>query len=254
MTNTAIILLFGFIAAFAEILGAAIVLLRQRWPRKTQEYLVALGAGFILALVFSELIPRSFESVGEIAAIFIILGYAMLHLFEHTIVGHLHFGEETHHDIMVSKIASLSAYAGLFVHAFFDGFSISVGIQFNYFVGLLIFIAVLLHKVPEGMTIASIMLAARHTRRFGLWASIGLGIATMIGAGMIFVFTNVDARITGFAFAISAGAGAYVGATDLVPEINKSENRFAPFIVLLGMLLFYGTLRILELWTGAPAH
>ncbi|MGD0339684.1 MAG: ZIP family metal transporter [Bacteroidota bacterium] len=254
MTDITIILFFGFIAAFAEIIGAAIVLLRQRWPRKFQEYLLALGAGFILALVFSELIPRSFDAIGAIAAVFIILGYAVIHLFEHTIVGHLHFGEETHHDVMVSKIASLSAYAGLFVHAFFDGLSISVGMHFNYLVGLLIFIAVLLHKIPEGMTIASIMLSADHTKKFRLWASYSLGAATMLGACMIFILTNVDVRITGIAFAFSAGTGAYVGATDLVPEINKSENRLAPIIVLIGMLLFYGTLRGLEIVAGIHTH
>jgi len=254
MDTILVILLFGLIAAIAEVAGAAIVLLQRRWPRKLQEYLIALGAGFILALVFSELIPESFKAVGEMAAVFIILGYAAIHLFEHTIVGHLHFGEETHHDVMVSKVASLSAYAGLFVHAFFDGFSISVGMHYDFFVGLLIFIAILLHKVPEGMTIASIMLSARYTKIFGLRASIGLGIATLLGACMIFVFTNVDARITGIAFAISAGTGAYVGATDLVPEINKSENRLAPLIVLLGMLLFYGTLRALEFLGGVHSH
>lgn len=254
MSNIAIILLFGFIAASAEIIGSALVLLRRRWPRSLQEYLIALGAGFILALVFSELIPRSFEAIGEIAAVFIILGYAAIHLFEHTIVGHLHFGEEIHHDVMVSKIASLSAYAGLFVHAFFDGFSISVGVHFNYLVGLLIFIAILLHKIPEGMTIASIMLSARHTKKFGIWASFSLGAATMLGSCTIFIFANVDPRITGIAFAISAGAGAYVGATDLVPEINKSENRLAPIIVLLGMLLFYGAVRVLEFITGIHGH
>jgi zinc and cadmium transporter len=254
MNNIPIILLFGLIAAGAEIAGAAVVLLRRRWPKNIQEYLIALGSGFILALAFSELIPESFNAIGEEAAVFIILGYAAIHVFEHTIVRHLHFGEETHHDVMVSKVASLSAYAGLFVHAFFDGFSISVGMHFNYFVGLLIFIAVLLHKVPEGMTIASIMLSARYTKKFSLWASFGLSVATVLGACMIFVFTSVDREITGIAFAISAGAAVYVGATDLVPEINKSENRLAPVIVLLGMLLFYGTLRALELFGGVHSH
>jgi zinc transporter ZupT len=254
MSNITVILLFGLVAAGAEIAGAVIVLLRQRWPKKIQEYLIALGAGFILALAFSELIPESFTALGEVAAVFIIIGYAAIHLFEHTIVRHLHFGEETHHEVMVSKIASLSAYAGLFVHAFFDGFSISVGMHYNYFVGLLIFIAVLLHKVPEGMTIASIMISARHSRKTSLWASFGLGIATVLGTCMIFVFTGVEREITGIAFAVSAGAAVYVGATDLVPEINKSENRLAPIVVLLGMLLFYGTLRALELIGGIHPH
>ncbi len=254
MTNLVLTLVLGLLAALAEIGGAAIVLVRSKWPRKLQEYLIALGAGFILALVFSELIPRSFEAIGEVAAVFIILGYAAIHLFEHTIVGHLHFGEETHHEIMVSKIASLSAYAGLLVHAFFDGLSISIGMHFNYFVGLLIFIAVLLHKFPEGMTIASIMQSAHHSHSFSLRASFSLGAATMLGTCMIFIFREMSPMLTGISFAISAGAGAYVGATDLVPEINKSKNRLSPIIVLLGMLLFYGTLQGLDAYTGGHGH
>ena len=48
------------------------------------------------------------------------------------------------------------------------------------------------------------------------------------------------------AFAFSAGAAVYVGASDLIPEINKSENRLPPLIVFVGMLLFYFSERVLE--------
>ncbi len=37
----------------------------------------------------------------------------------------------------------------------------------------------------------------------------------------------------------SAGAGMYVGASDLIPEINRSKNRIAPIVVFVGMVLFY---------------
>ena len=89
-----------------------------------------------------------------------LLGYAVLHFFEHTVVGHLHFGEETHREVMISPVASISTFTGLFIHAFFDGFAISAGMQFNFYLGLLVFFAVLLHKIPEGLTIATVMLAA----------------------------------------------------------------------------------------------
>ncbi len=243
---TAQIILFGFIVAVAEVFGGTLMIIRKEWTRRFQEYLLALGAGFILALVFTELIPRSLEAMGSTASLVIILGFAALHFFEHTVVKHLHFGEETHSEVMVSKIASLSAFSGLFVHAFFDGLSISAGMKFNFFVGLLIFFAVLLHKIPEGLTIASIMLAAGHPRKTVFLASLTIGGATMLGILMIFVLTNVNANVTGFAFAFTAGAAAYVGASDLIPEINRSKNRVMPTVVFGGMLLFYFTLRLLE--------
>lgn len=240
------ILLFGLVAALAEILGGVIIISRRSWPKRLQELLLALGAGFILALVFMKLIPASIAALGEMAAVYIMIGFAAIHFFEHTVVGHLHFGEETHTDVMVSRVASLSAFVGLLIHAFFDGFSISVGMQFDYFLGVLIFVAVLLHKLPEGLTIGSIMLSAGHTRRTVLLATIGLGSATMLGVCTVFFFSKVDAYLTGAAFAFSAGAAAYVGASDLIPEINKSESRLPPFVVFFGMLLFYVTEKLLE--------
>jgi zinc and cadmium transporter len=242
------VLFFGVIVVSAEVLGGLLLLTRRQWPRRVQDYLLALGAGFLLALVFSELIPRSIQTIGQTAGLVVILGFATIHFFEHTVVGHFHFGEEVHSEVMLSRIASVSAFSGLFIHAFFDGFSIAVGMRFDFYVGLLIFGAILLHKIPEGLTIASIMIAASYQRRTVLLATLGIGAATMLGAMTIIFFSTVDPRVTGVAFAFSAGAAAYVGASDLIPEINRSENRVIPLVLFAGMLLFYITSKFLERW------
>jgi zinc transporter ZupT len=247
------IFIYGLIAAIAEILGGGLVVLRKQWPAKVQEYLLALSAGFILALVFLELVPESIRSVGLEAPAFMLLGYSVLHFFEHTIVGHLHFGEETHHDVMISKVASISAFVGLFVHAFFDGFAISAGMQFDFYLGLMIFVAVLLHKIPEGLTIASVMLAAEHPRKTAFLASAAIGVATMLGIVSVFLLSAVSERVLGISFAFSAGVATYVGASDLIPEINKSRNRIIPLLVFGGMALFYVGTKLLGLYTGV-AH
>ncbi len=245
--DVARIILFGLIAAGVEILGGTLVLLRKEWPRKIQEYLLALSAGFILALVFFELIPESLQLLGSPATLYIILGYSLLHFFEHTIVGHLHFGEEVHEDLMVSRLASISAFWGLFVHAFFDGLTISAGLQYNLLIGTLVFCAIVLHKFPEGLTIASVMLAARQPRTRAFLASFAIGIATMIGIVVVFALRSVGAHAVGIAFAFSAGAATYVGASDLIPEINRSGNRITPLVVFGGMLLFYFSRLVLKL-------
>ncbi len=242
------ILLLGLAAALAEISGGALIVFRKKWPRHLQEIFLSLGAGFILALVFLKLIPASIQTLGESAALYILIGFSVIHFFEHTIVGHLHFGEEVHSEVMISRVASITAFVGMFVHAFFDGFSISVGMQFNSYLGMLVFIAVLLHKVPEGLTIGSVMLAGGYSRKIVLWAALGIGGATMLGISSIFLLEGVSPRLTGMAFAFSAGAAVYVGASDLIPEINKSENRVPPLIVFAGMLLFYLSEYVLKGW------
>jgi ZIP family zinc transporter/zinc and cadmium transporter len=233
------IVIYGLIAALAEIVGGSLVVLRRQWPARIQEFLLALSAGFLLALAFVELVPESLHVVGEEAAIFMLLGYSVLHFFEHTVVGHLHFGEEKHKDVMISKAASYSTFAGLFIHAFFDGFAISAGMQFDFTLGLLVFFAVLLHKIPEGLTIATVMLVAEHRRQTALLASAAIGVATMLGVVSVFLLAEIGEMVVGLAFAFAAGATIYVGASDLVPEINRSDRRILPLLVFGGMLLFY---------------
>jgi len=240
------ILIYGLIAAGAEILGGTLVALRKAWPSKVQEYLLALSAGFLLALVFFELLPESIAFLGATASIYVIAGFGLLHFFEHTIVGHLHFGEETHTDIMLSRIASLSAFSGLFIHSFFDGVAIAAGLEYKYAIGLLIFLAILLHKIPEGLTIASIMRAANQTRKNSFLASIAVGGATLLGIILMLFIAGMGSAAIGVAFAFSAGAATYVGASDLIPEINRSKNRIIPFIVFGGMILFYFSKQLLS--------
>lgn len=240
-------LLLGLGAAAAEILGGMVVARKKLLPLRVQEYLLALGAGFLLALVFTELIPESIRVLDTSAVLYMLCGYAAIHFFEHTIVGHLHFGEETHREVMVSRAASMTAILGLLVHAFFDGLAISVGMQMSRQVGLLIFFAVLLHKFPEGITTASILLASHQPRRVAFMGAVMVATATMIGIVSVLVLSAVNAHLVSAIFAFSAGTAVYVGASDLIPEVNRSGNRITPIVVFVGMMLFYFSSQ----WVGA---
>ncbi|MEK6650592.1 MAG: ZIP family metal transporter [Bacteroidota bacterium] len=243
-------LLLGITAAAAEVLGGMLLVSRGRWPERVQVTMLALGAGFILALVFLKVLPESWDAVGSEAAVAMLAGFGTLHFFEHAVVGHLHFGEETHKEAMASRIAGLSAFSGLFIHAFFDGLSISVSVHFDLFLGLLVFFAVLLHKFPEGLTIGSIMLSAGFSRAAVIRAAVGIGLATVIGAATMSILPSIDQQWMGRILAFSAGTVLYVGATDLIPEINKCEERMPPLMVFVGIALFYLSERLLAALIG----
>jgi len=120
--------------------------MRKKWPRSIQEYLLSLGAGFILALVFLELVPESFHAVGERRPCSCSSAMPSSTSSSTRSWGtSISARRPTRRD--VSGVASFSTFAGLFIHAFFDGFAISGGMEFNFYLGLLIFFAVLLHKI-----------------------------------------------------------------------------------------------------------
>ena len=239
-----LIIAFGLAAAAAEILGGWFITITRKWPQKFQDYLLALSAGFLLALVFTKLIPESIDALGETAPLLFMVGYATLHLFEHTLIPHLHFGKETHEET-ISKHVAISAIAGLLVHAFLDGVAISITLKFNVVIGVLVFIGIFLHKFPEGLTAGSITLASGKATE-ALFATVVLGAVTFLGTATGYLLPKLNEKIIGYAFALIAGVGFYVGASDLIPEINNSKTRESPVIVFFGMLLFYITADLLH--------
>jgi len=92
---------------------------------------------------------------------------------------------------------------------------------------------------PEVNAIATVMLAANNDRRDAFLASLCVGAATILGCVILFSIDKVSQTAAGIAFAFSAGTATYVGASDLIPEINRSGNRITPLLVFAGMLLFY---------------
>ena len=70
---------------------------------------------------------------------------------------------------------------GLVIHTFFDGIAIASGFIVSNWLGWVIFLAIFLHKIPEGFTIASVMLASGQSRRIAWGASMLLGAATLAG-------------------------------------------------------------------------
>lgn len=230
--------IFGLIAAAGNLLGGWLIARSQQADRKQLKYLLGLGAGFMLAAVMLEMIPNSFQQSGAAAtAIWLLTGYLIIQFFEHTIAPHFHFGEETHTEEMHRHGAALTAVAALLIHAFFDGVTIASGLLLNLRLGVLLFLAVLLHKVPEGFTVASIMMSAGKTGRAALNATLLIAIATF--AGIICVLLIERALIV--ALPLSAGATLYIATSDLIPEINREGGRKAPLFIFAGVALFYLT-------------
>ena len=227
------------LAAAANVVGGAVVIVR-RWDDRLLRYAVALGAGFMLAAVILKMVPES-GRLTSLAPLLVLAGYLLVHLFEHTVAPHFHFGEEIHPELLSAR-AGMSALLGLIVHSFFDGLSIGSGFIIDRALGLLLFAAIVLHKAPEGFTIASVVLASRGTRRQALLAASAVGAASLFGGLAIF---GVQALV-GPALGLSAGVTLYVAASDLVPEVNKEHSTAIALTVFAGVLLYYLTERLLE--------
>ena len=212
-------LLLGAIAALADVAGG-LVLVRARGVERYLRYFVALGAGFLMATAVLEMVPEGLKLSPRLGPVLIMAGYCVVHLLEHTINAHFHFGEETHHGEFVSRHTGNSVMAGLSVHALFDGVAIGSGFVVSNWLGVLIFLAILLHKAPEGFTMASVMLASGRSRSMAFYSAVALAAATLVGVLVIELIPSWLA----YGLPVSAGVALYVAATDLVPEVNREPG------------------------------
>src|SRR5581483_1271170 len=207
---------YGVAAALANLVGGWWIVRHHGLSEKVLKYLIAAGAGFMLAAVFLKVVPASIaEQNGQatVPMLLLLAGYLLVQLVEHTIAQHFHFGEEVHEAAMVHPHAALTAVGGLAIHTFFDGVSIAAGFEVSFQLGLLIFIAIMLHKIPEGFTVASIMIASGRERKAARLATWVVGAATLLGVLTIALLHP----LTAYALPFSAGVTLYVAASDLIP-------------------------------------
>ena len=248
------LLIFGLIAALGNILGGLILfpIGVHKTYKKSLKYVLAFGAGFMLAVIFIDILPEVIELWQKqknsetsdayfMPMLLLLVGYLLTQFFEHTIAPHFHLGEEVHSDHLISTKSVYTAIGGLLIHTFFDGVSIAAASQIDFRVGLLVFFAIFLHKFPEGFTIASMVVAAGKGVREVLIATSVIGLATMFGV-LFFYFVGANIGFTvAYALPLASGVTLYVAASDLIPEVNHhgGKNPLVSLSVFAGVGIFF---------------
>ncbi|WP_438015811.1 permease [Sorangium sp. So ce315] len=150
--------------------GPLLVALGQRRALPTSA-LDGLTLGLVPALVLSRHLPHAVEEIGAQAILWAALGYAALWLTEHRRRG---AGEVLGREVAFSAIA---------VHGLLDGAGLALAVVAadGGAHGALFAIAVLVHRLPEGLSLAARFLPAWGWRQ--LAARLGLlGLLTALGA------------------------------------------------------------------------
>lgn len=228
---TLIALLAAIVAALANVVGAAFVTGRRVWSARDLDIMIAFSGGFMISVAVVDMIPDAVVAHGATAGWMVLAGYLAVHLTQHNLVPHFHFGEETHH---VTRAVGISALIGLMLHMLMDGVAIASGFGAGASVGTLVVAAIILHKLPEGSTVSSLFLAAGFNRRNALGAASLLGLATVIGA----LLTVVIAPLAAYGLALSGGVTVYVAASNLVPEIQHKHDWRFPVAFFGGCVAF----------------
>jgi zinc transporter ZupT len=274
-------LALALVAGLADILGGALIAGRARLSGRTLTYLLGLGGGFMLAAAILGRLPEAMAATPA-APVLVVAGYLLIFVCENLFSTHAHGDEAGHiheHDgeeqpgpgasvcerptgehshalvggdmvcepeTPISNAASLAALAGLLIHTFFDGVAIAAGFQLREAVGILMFLAVLLHKIPAGLSLSSNMNAARRGRRSAFLSVVAIAASTVLGALVTFALGEMEPATAHAALALATGTLIYIAASDLIPATNPAKSRWSILFVLAGVGFYYVSVQALR--------
>jgi len=231
------------VAALATLLGGWLVVRFLQGRASLMRTISGVAAGYLLSVTLVRIMPEAVEQGGEAMALWAVAGFFLVHFLEHGISPHFHYGEEPHAH-SGSAMTGMIALVGLSLHSFMDGMSITAAMRTHSGLGLMVFMGVLLHRIPEGATISSIFLVRGFGNRKAIIAAGVLALAALVGSVLP---TWVDIPL-GPMLGLTGGLGLYVACSDLLPEAQKEKGWKSTASLLVGILIFMVLLNL------APHH
>jgi zinc and cadmium transporter len=247
---------------------------------RRSDVLLSFSAGVMLGAAFFHMLPEAVEAGGAAALPFVVVGFLFLYLLERFVLVHVCAepgpgarmatnGEvpvadphvhgapahvHVHGDATGCSVHTigLAAFVGMSLHTIVDGFALGAA-NVEPELGLLVFLAILAHKIPNAFSLSAILRAEGYTRGRALAMNAAFALMVPLGAGLYVLLreaVHVDA-FTSIALAASAGTFLHLSLSDILPDLHRrgvARWRLS-FAVIAGLVLMWA-LRYLRVGHG----
>ena len=226
-------LLASVLACIVTTIGIYVINKFAKWGKRNAVYFMSFAAGVLISVSFMHIIPESFE-MNEYAPIALLAGFLFLYLLNR-FLSMFKCGEKNCKNIIHGIIPAL----GIGIHSFIDGVIYAVAFNVSVFTGTLAAVGMVLHEFPEGIITFLLLIRAKFSKsRASLYAFLAAAITTPLGTLISWPFiSKLTQPVLGILLAFSAGALVYVGATHLLPEVQKEEKRFSLLAMAAGIIV-----------------
>jgi zinc and cadmium transporter len=173
----------------------------------------------------------------------------MFHFHQHDFSSEEEGHHDHHHDEpQAHRMSWMGIALGLGLHTLIDGIALGAAMQGHAGTGLLglgVFLAILLHKPLDAMSITTVMEAGGWSRSARATTNAIFAFVCPLGALLFFFgidLIDVDQnRLVGIALAFSAGAFICIALSDLLPEVHFHSHDRGKLTVafLAGIVLAY---------------
>ena len=249
MTNeiTALLWIIGssLLMCILALVGVATLSLSEKNLHRLLLPLVALSAGSLLGGAFFHMIPEAVEKTGaELSVyIYVVAGFAFFLLLEQLLHWHHCHREETH----CKKPLTYLILIGDGIHNFIGGIAVAGTFLIDIRLGISTWLAAAAHEIPQELGDFSVLVHGGWSRKKALLLNL-LSASTFLLGGLLTYLLSFSDWIY-YLIPFAAGNFIYIGASDLIPEVNKHRNfsnSFLHFIcfctgvsILLGLRIHF---------------
>ncbi|UFJ41693.1 ZIP family metal transporter [Brevibacillus humidisoli] len=219
---------FLLLAALASWAGGLMLVIRSNWSAHTLYAMVSVGAGLLTALTTLDLLPRSIGHGHSAYMAVVLLGFLLLFATDALL-----------HQNQPQQVRVAGLMAGFLIHSFLEGVSLVASFRVDPSLGVTLLAAMILHKLPDGITVASLLLVSTNNKIKALLGTGALGMATLVGAwGMIAAGTWITPERLQIVLALTTGIFLYVSLSHLVPFVLQSGQPRLHLFFVGGVLLY----------------
>ncbi len=267
------VLLFYTVVLSAVILSSAKLAGMVVLTHTRTQLIMSFVSGLMLGIAIFHLLPHAIYTIGTPAAVDIVAGWTMVgllamflllrvfHFHHHDLADDAHdahcveqpeqdseTGIGEHEDSKKSNLAWVGVAFGLTLHTMVDGVALAASMQADLLfmgeptgfalLGIGVFLAILLHKPLDGLTISALMITAGTSAKArGLVLLVFALICPLTAAAVLWSLESIvdsSSLYVGSALAFSAGVFLCISLSDLLPEVHfHSHDRVKMTVVLL---------------------
>ncbi|MHA1409603.1 MAG: ZIP family metal transporter [Candidatus Odinarchaeia archaeon] len=227
------------IVSVISLIGVFTLAVDKKRLKKIVQYFVSFAAGTLLGGAFIHLIPESFETLPDsylLVSFSIIAGIVMFFILEKIIQWrhcHIPTSEEHPHSFAYMNLV------GDGVHNYIDGLIIAGAFLVNISLGVVTTIAVVLHEIPQEIGDFGVLIHGGFTIKRALLLNFATALIAVLGAISALLLSSFIAGLQVFLVPFAAGGFIYIGASDLIPELNRqTERKEISFTISLAQLFF----------------
>jgi zinc and cadmium transporter len=199
------------------LVGYAVFALRPAVGRRLLLPLVALAAGSLIGSAFFHMLPTALEQIAVDNEVWLlaIAGFSAFFGLEQLL--HWHHGHSGRRH--GRQPATYLILIGDGLHNFIDGLAIAGAFLIDVRLGITTWLAAAAHEIPQEVGDLAVLIHGGWSRPRALLFNLLSAASFLLGGLLTYAFSatlNVS-----YLVAFAAGNFLYIGATDLVPEINK---------------------------------